>query len=729
MAGRGVPEAEDKAPIPNVWMLTEKMEWAPAIDPLHFDKPTIVGVGVGRSFARALLARRPTASIGLIPAAFGGSALDEWKPEGKDYPNAVARAKEAMKSGKLRGILWHQGEADCKAELAGTYRDRFATFIGKLRADLGAGDVPVMVGQLGEFFSPESEWPKKITEQLATIPLVVPKSIFVPSAGLRHKGDNVHFDSPSLREFGRRYALAFLSLDTGWAAPAAAAAKPEVPSDRKAYNAAQAISDPEKKIAALEKFKLDFPESSMTEDADALIFKTLVRKLPEQKKRIVELAQSRYDEASEGEKGSIAHEMAVEMIDSGVHLKQAREWAEKSIKALSEEKYIDEQRALAGKRKQEPPPEAELRKRFKRMRAARIGTLGRIEVRRGNTAKGRTLLEEAFADNPGLAPVAIALADLRMQAGDDQQALDFLIAARLSGRATIAAISNFETIYRKLHKGSLNGAVEMLDQEYRKRFPNPVHAEPYRSDGKGTGHVVLAEVFTGAGCGPCVAADLAVDAVLERYARKDVAVVMYHQHIPRPDPMANVGTQDRRLEYSLRAVPTLTIDGTSRTGGGTRDEAVEQFKQLDGDIAKALTVAPGARLTAEGKLANGVVTVRAKADAVRDVSEPKLQVVLVEKELRYSGENGIRFHPMVVRAMAGQPLKGEAGAFDATFDLAKITADNKKHLDEYEKTRPESFRFSSKLHEMDPAKLAAVVWVEDPAAHRVVQALWLELDR
>jgi hypothetical protein len=34
----------------------------------------------------------------------------------------------------------------------------------------------------------------------------------VASDGLTDKGDGTHFDSPSLREFGRRYARAFLSM-------------------------------------------------------------------------------------------------------------------------------------------------------------------------------------------------------------------------------------------------------------------------------------------------------------------------------------------------------------------------------------------------------------------------------------------------------------------------------------------------------------------------------------
>jgi Carbohydrate esterase, sialic acid-specific acetylesterase len=219
MAGRGQVEAHDREPIPRVLMLNKELEWVPAIDPVHFDRPKIPGVGIARTFGRTLAAVNPSATIGLIPAAVGGTSLDEWKPGGKLYTDAVQRARAGMKAGKLRAILWHQGEGDCTDALAPTYRDRFAAFIAQLRADLDAPGVPVLVGELGEYLMQPGDRharAREVNEQLALIPLKVPHSGFVSSAGLAHKGDGVHFDSPSAREFGRRYALAFMALDPSW---------------------------------------------------------------------------------------------------------------------------------------------------------------------------------------------------------------------------------------------------------------------------------------------------------------------------------------------------------------------------------------------------------------------------------------------------------------------------------------------------------------------------------
>ena len=219
MAGRGVIEEPDRVPFPRVFTLTKEETWVPAIEPIHFDRPDRLGTGLGRSFARVLAEAAPGARIGLIPAAMGGSALDEWKVGGKLYADAVRRAKAAMKNGRLRGILWHQGEADSgKLELIRSYQERWLAVMKALRAELG--DVPIVVGELGQFLyaREKNDYPlvRLMNEQLAMLAVAGTRVAFVSSGGLAHKGDALHFDSAGLREFGRRYAHAFMGLDAGW---------------------------------------------------------------------------------------------------------------------------------------------------------------------------------------------------------------------------------------------------------------------------------------------------------------------------------------------------------------------------------------------------------------------------------------------------------------------------------------------------------------------------------
>ena len=76
-----------------------------------------------------------------------------------------------------------------------------------------APEVPFVAGQLGKFAnSPWSEFTAKVDQAHRELPRIVPHTAFVSSEGLKDKGDKVHFDADSYREFGRRYAEAYSKL-------------------------------------------------------------------------------------------------------------------------------------------------------------------------------------------------------------------------------------------------------------------------------------------------------------------------------------------------------------------------------------------------------------------------------------------------------------------------------------------------------------------------------------
>ncbi|HVW21373.1 MAG TPA: sialate O-acetylesterase [Opitutaceae bacterium] len=210
MAGRGPVGAEDRTPDPRVFALGKDLQWRPAVDPLAFDKPELVGVGPGLAFGKAVARAHPDWVVGLVPAAFGGSALGEWQPAGRHYRDALARARAALAGGaRLAAVLWHQGESDAKPELAATYVERFRRFAASLRRDLGDPEVPIIAGEIGRFVAGQ----EPINRQLGLLPAAVPRCRLVSSAGLTDKGDHLHFDAPSARELGRRYAAAFAAAE------------------------------------------------------------------------------------------------------------------------------------------------------------------------------------------------------------------------------------------------------------------------------------------------------------------------------------------------------------------------------------------------------------------------------------------------------------------------------------------------------------------------------------
>lgn len=215
MAGRGeVTDTYKTAGNANVLMLNKEGKWVQATHPLHFDKPT-AGVGPGLEFGVQMAKANPKAKIGLIPVAVGGSPIESWLPGALDqatgthpYDDAVARIKLAMQTGVVKGIIWHQGESNSgrPAQVA-KYLEQLKELITRFRTLVGNDNLPFVVGELGRYATFGN-----INVEINKLPDALPNTAVATTENLAHKGDNLHFDSPSADELGRRYAAKMLLL-------------------------------------------------------------------------------------------------------------------------------------------------------------------------------------------------------------------------------------------------------------------------------------------------------------------------------------------------------------------------------------------------------------------------------------------------------------------------------------------------------------------------------------
>jgi hypothetical protein len=532
------------------------------------------------------------------------------------------------------------------------------------------------------------------------------------------------------------------------AAPAAEAAR-EVPPERQALNEANKISDPDKKIEALKKVVEDFPKTAVVESANYAIFTTLVTKMKDAGKKALEQAKLLAEAGSDTSRGSQYTRLAGTLLAQDLLLQDAEAFALKGIEALDEKTFVEARKkslaeSAADALKRDPkakpmqaPDDAQLAKMFASSKQNAYSTLGQIYAKLGKHAEAEKALRETYAIDPkaGAAATAAArLADYAKKAGREAEQLEYLTVVALAGRLTAESKVDFEAVYRKMHEGSLDGLEEMLDARYEREHPMPVHVKPYVRPAGRTGRVVLAEIFTGAGCPPCVAADLAFEAVLERYQPGDVAVLMYHLHIPRPDPMTNPSTQARQKLYGIGGVPSSYIDGVSDgRGGGDSDSAVRIYaERVEPAIEKRLIATADATIRLSAVQTPAGIQVKADVSGVKSTAKNlKLQLVLVEERVRYSGENGVRFHPMVVRSVAGN---GEVHGFalppgrslkvEHLFDIDEVTAAARDHLDDFEKTstRFPNYKFLEKKHGVDAAKLSIVAFVQDEDTKAILQA-------
>ncbi|MBA2761006.1 MAG: sialate O-acetylesterase [Segetibacter sp.] len=215
MAGRGeITEKYRNESHPRVFMLDKNNNWVPAHHPLHFDKP-IAGVGPGLSFAIRMANQNPGIKVGLIPCAVGGSSINSWQPGGYDsatkthpYDDAMLRIKLALKSGVIKGMLWHQGESDSQPEAANEYIPKLQVLIQRIRSICDNHQLPVVAGELGRY----KQQYQNINTQLHRLPSIVTFTAVASSEDLTDKGDSTHFDSSSAEKLGERFAEKIILL-------------------------------------------------------------------------------------------------------------------------------------------------------------------------------------------------------------------------------------------------------------------------------------------------------------------------------------------------------------------------------------------------------------------------------------------------------------------------------------------------------------------------------------
>lgn len=518
------------------------------------------------------------------------------------------------------------------------------------------------------------------------------------------------------------------------------------PPDRKAYTDAMAIKEPDRKIEALENVIKEFPDAQSATTAQQAIFDTLVKSYPDQVSRIRQQAEKIIVKSTDAQKPSTLSNLATQLVDAKILLDEAEAFASLSL-ALIEQELAKPPATPA------PPPNADAQGNaiarpapnpqagFARAKISSQLTLGRLYLGQNKLDDAEKYLKVVISANPA-APAAqlttaqVSMAEIYEKRGDSQNALNTYITAAASAKMPVTARQALNALYAKSHKGSTSGLEEALDAKYLEVNPPPFEVEPYKKSATRTDRVVLAEVFTGSGCPPCVAADLAADLAMERYSRQELAVLIYHEHIPQPDPMTTPQTTARFKYYAGTGVPTLAIDGVTTVGGGARNATKNVYDRITKVIEKELDVPAAANLKLDARLNGTTVKTNCTVDKVTsDSPDLKLHIVLVEGKLRYTGENGVRFHPMVVRSMVGADGTGLSiksngpETFTWEFDLNKISAAIKQHLDEYEAGghRGNTFTFTEKKSAIDPKDLSVAAFVQDEKTKAILQSVILKI--
>jgi len=275
-----------------------------------------------------------------------------------------------------------------------------------------------------------------------------------------------------------------------------------------------------------------------------------------------------------------------------------------------------------------------------------------------------------------------------------------------------------------------------LDDEYMATMP-PFKGAPFGGRQGKSERVAFMELFTGATCPPCVAADLAFDVLQKSFERRDLVLIQYHVHIPGPDPMTNADTL-ARWDYYRKAfpkevggVPSSIFDGKPQGGGGggvaQAEKKYEAYRKI---IEPLMENDAGAKLAAQAVRKGDQIDINLTVDGVKNPSsQMKLRVLLAEETVRYAGSNTIRLHHNVVRAFPGgvdgMTILQPDSKHNAAINVAKLRGDLVNYLDNFESL---GRTFANPARPLEMTHLRVIAFVQDDETQEILQAVQIPVE-
>lgn len=242
--------------------------------------------------------------------------------------------------------------------------------------------------------------------------------------------------------------------------------------------------------------------------------------------------------------------------------------------------------------------------------------------------------------------------------------------------------------------------------------------------------LVVVELFTGTECPPCVAADLAFDALSKTYSPKEVALLEYHLHIPRPDPLTNQDSIDRQEYYDLESTPSLFLNGKSApAGGGGKANAPDAYEDFVAAINPLLETETKVEVKVTAAQKDNKIEITGNVSGVAEPSDKlRLRFVLVEDEVKYKAGNKLDTFTSVVRDMPGGAkgfaVKEKTFKQTTTVDLDELRKKLKEYIADLEK---QGAPFSSKERPLDLKKLRVIALVQNDETKEILQAAQVDV--
>ena len=179
------------------------------------------GFGPEITFARMVAAGAPR-PLAVLKVAFSGTSVaKDWgptlqDPDGACYDALVDEYRKAITSATTKGIIlrpramvWVQGESDATAEHAPRYETNLRAMFERLRRDLDAPDLVLLLGVNTRFGNGKNPYMPTVIAAQKSLAETLPRCAYVDTTGAETlPPSHTHFTAAGTLDIGKRFAEA-----------------------------------------------------------------------------------------------------------------------------------------------------------------------------------------------------------------------------------------------------------------------------------------------------------------------------------------------------------------------------------------------------------------------------------------------------------------------------------------------------------------------------------------
>ncbi len=490
---------------------------------------------------------------------------------------------------------------------------------------------------------------------------------------------------------------------------ASAAQASERPPEYTEFRNIMRMPDASARLAKLERLVASYPQSALAPAFESAVLHTKIS-LAADLNQVIDLQKMLLDASKGFERLRVLMDLSDELIkhsrladfEANAVADAVLDYAGQGLKIADDEEFI---KSVSEQERQAVPYYAQALLMLKAQARLHVGDVENAAVALGEYASRGGQPDSDYAYFQG----KIAL----LQGKKDEALGSFLKAAVENNRDSVALARG---LFTETGPGSAEGFEARLEALQREL---PFKVRPFRTGTEWQGKAVLVELFTGSECPPCAGADIGVDALLEAFEPKALAVLVYHLPIPRPDPMMNHASQRRAGFYGVNSTPTIYFDGgAGPRGGGPRAYGEMLYSAYNKEVLRRVNSDPGLKLGLSAELKRDDVVISYTLDKVPAGAD--FHVALVQEEEKYAGSNGILFHHLVVREfITFEAAPKPAGTLKISLTAAEAAA--MKHVADFEQSR--RFTFPEKHTAISRRGLHVVFFAQDKASLKVHNAV------